>query len=517
MITFSLLVGGRSLNKHHHHNGDLKYHVSTEYSYLPSHLDVHSMWKQTAAIQTSTYFLLSMPLLAVIGVICYNIVTFIHHESTKSPNGHITSSRHTSNPIHHHQFPSRPRSIKRIQEEESFLSPLPDTKMYKGQNGYQCITEEALEDILHNSISSFSSSSTTSQKVLVIATQMFTEEPFLFAFLNSDCMKQYSSDDNNNNANSHNPKASQNHIGSSRSHLLPHIISSQIKDENDLMGIIRGIDAGDIIAGANASTSASSNVKATTSSSTTTTKKESFVIYIHREEIDRLAHVIKHHLIYKLCPPTTKNVTKTRQKKAKCTIDENKLLDMILNEKDEEVEEEEGGGGNHKNNNSMSFMGATYTLWTCSTFEAMDAMIKKKSKDDTRMIIVNYNQVKTLQKILAKHYNCPMITEATSSSSSSLWKKNQNEEDNNNNNQMDNIRIKVNDKTMVEKEVSIDEWIEKKIYHLHWGFHMKKDASCQYRIREMEDEIFRCKEGMIRFDETYERTIYEWPIHKTEK
>ena len=318
------------------------------------------------------------------------------------------------------------RQPRLLQEEEVEQTSSTSNERYVGQNGYSCIPESTLVDIL------------LSAQQTYIVTQKYAEAS-LDTFLREHCLTNFHLPEEDNNVFS-TPEAMQRLV--SNNYIIPPIISSPVENEEAMINLIRGVS------------------------------DESLIIYVHRQETERLESTIK-QIANGLCDNKYVEYAQKvhhNDDGSKCSIDENALLDLVLAE---------------------AAKGAAHTFLTCPSWEAMDT-------SNPNMLFVNHDQLYKIQIELAKRH-CPhVLLENGTLPKNITWPMTTMETI-----QKGTIVIKLND--VAKGEVEVEGWIEKKIHHLHWGFNLKKDTSCQSRVKDMGDETYNCFEGIVQMDPNYER------------
>jgi hypothetical protein len=191
------------------------------------------------------------------------------------------------------------------------------------------------------------------------------------------------------------------------------------------------------------------------------------VIYIHREEHERVRSAAEHVLSYRVCQfnnPFTRQDTTMKQfamerNKTHCILNEDPVIQLIMTRPEEIM------------------WGATRTL-TCNTYNAIQ-------ENDPNFIIVNYKQSDQLQQLLAKHH-CPELLREM----------------------LDNgggIQINTaSDKAMEAfirmpdgKILSVQDWWRNKGPLLEWALDFRKDATCQGKTKHMEDVLFACPQEAL--------------------
>ena len=201
---------------------------------------------------------------------------------------------------------------------------------------------------------------------------------------------------------------------------------------------------------------------------------DSLVLYINRQETDRLVSAAQ-TVVDRLCegkfteleefkdrvhiryphPNARQDDVYFLRKNGECTIEEDALRDVLVQQKKE-------------------ISRSTFNSLSCSVFDAID-------DNKPNMVVVDYKQADRLQKLLAK-YHCPEMLEEEavhSNSGSNHVKK--------------FVRLSNED----GREVLLSDWMEKKRDLLEWGFGMKKDISCQGKIRSMQRELSGCDDEMF--------------------
>mmetsp|Transcript_11016 Transcript_11016/g.13936 ORF Transcript_11016/g.13936 Transcript_11016/m.13936 type:complete len:355 (+) Transcript_11016:138-1202(+) len=201
---------------------------------------------------------------------------------------------------------------------------------------------------------------------------------------------------------------------------------------------------------------------------------DSLVLYINRQETDRLVSAAQ-TVVDRMCEGKFAELEEFKdqiqvrypdennrqenvfflRKNGECTIEEDALRDVLLQQK------KEMGKSNF---NSLS----------CSVFDAIE-------DNKPNMVVVDYKQAGRLQKLLAK-YHCPEMLD---------------EEAVHSNRGSTHVKKFVRLSNEEGREVLLSEWMEKKRDLIEWGFGMKKDISCQGKIRSMQRELSRCDDEMF--------------------
>ena len=325
------------------------------------------------------------------------------------------------------------------------------TKSYEGIDFYEskslsssrCLSfEDTMDDLVKSSKQIFI---TMPAKAAGSSMKSFTQK----------CMKNHTSLNEDNFFN---------HEGSvldmmTRTYELPSIITGHIYKDSTMMRIIKGAS------------------------------DDTLVLYINRHETDRLVSAAQTvvdrlcegkltdleefkdsvHIRYDNNVDVARNnrggskgkymdIYKLRTKGA-CTIQEDALSNILQQ---------------HKKETSKS----TFNALSCSVFDAID-------DNKPNMAIVNYKQANRLQKLLAK-YHCPELLE---------------EKAVHNNIGSRHVTKYVKLSSEGGREVLLDEWMEKKRDLIEWGFGLKKDITCQGKVRKIQRELSSCIDEMFLISE----------------
>ncbi len=185
------------------------------------------------------------------------------------------------------------------------------------------------------------------------------------------------------------------------------------------------------------------------------TPRDALIIYIHREETDRIISALK-HIVGQTCYGRRGMDTEYEMKdeEKKCIFNEEAIANLILKPKKQEI-----GGGASK-------------VMTCRFYEAIDANFP-------RMVFMNYKQANELQKVLSKHH-CPDFETIV------------------NKNHRDSIDFDIFVKLQKDGDlVTMNDWLEAKRDKLEWTFDLKDEQQCRGKTRKMEDDLFSCKDEIL--------------------
>lgn len=189
---------------------------------------------------------------------------------------------------------------------------------------------------------------------------------------------------------------------------------------------------------------------------------ESLIIYVYRDETDRLLSSIK-MAASRLCSGQLKNLkqfeVKTHREEDKCIIEEDGLRDLV---KSRRVELGKG----------------IFDSLSCTVFKEMD-------DSKPRIIFMNYKQADRLQMVLARHF-CPNLI-SNNESGFPIHK--------NDGASKVGMYVKtLNDNTTY---VTVDEWGQYKKHTMEWMLGLKDHVTCQSRVRRIQKELISCKDELI--------------------
>jgi hypothetical protein len=183
--------------------------------------------------------------------------------------------------------------------------------------------------------------------------------------------------------------------------------------------------------------------------------RETLIIYSHRDELSRIRSAIQH--VFRLHVCTKEYIFDVEVSRNRCTIDEENLI-QIIKSKQHEI----GVGAPE--------------LLKCNYFDAI------AQNDPTNLVFVHYKQADKLQKILAK-YHCPHILKDLPIASNVASDK-----------KLETFVRLSSDKS---REVTFEEWFDKKQNVILWALDLKKEMDCQSKIIDMEDHLFSCPDEAV--------------------
>ena len=188
--------------------------------------------------------------------------------------------------------------------------------------------------------------------------------------------------------------------------------------------------------------------------------RQTLVIYVHRDESERLLSAIKHILNTRVCgnhelPAGPLKNARISKNATQCIVDEKSAVELIENRI-----AEVGLGGP--------------SILTCDLYDAIE-------QNEPNMIFLNYKQANKLQKLLAKRF-CPELMEEPPTQMNLADKKG----------------MEVYLRMQKGGDVKLDEWLHEKSDILEWSLRMKEHATCQAKTRHMEDDLFTCSDLTIK-------------------
>jgi len=195
--------------------------------------------------------------------------------------------------------------------------------------------------------------------------------------------------------------------------------------------------------------------------------KKTPLIYIYRNEQDRLMSAIRQVVTRRICMELVKddgtnkipkNVTGNR-----CTIEQEILIDNVISPQLREI-----GKGAPK-------------ILTCDVYDAM-------KNNAANIIFVHYKQANRLQEIIAKQY-CPKIKEPLHINIATEIKMKTFVELSDNSNSM-------SAKTKEKEYMELDDWMEHKIDVMEWALQFEK-SQCQRHTKHLEDILLTCPDEMM--------------------
>ena len=189
------------------------------------------------------------------------------------------------------------------------------------------------------------------------------------------------------------------------------------------------------------------------------TSRGSLIIYLHREETDRLLSAIK-QVAERLCKSEFEKFRLNEElestihaepvNKTHCVLHERSFFDII-------------------EQRPMEIQHGPDDILRCEAYEAIEQSLPN-------LVFLHYKQQNRLQSLLAKHY-CPHMNEPVTINVFS-------------NKTIDIFIQSGNDKEEVH---TISDWLVEKGDMIEWSLKMK-GRGCQYKTRKIEDALFDCKD-----------------------
>ena len=177
--------------------------------------------------------------------------------------------------------------------------------------------------------------------------------------------------------------------------------------------------------------------------------RHTVILYLHREETDRLVSAIK-QVVY-------------RRMKAGI-LPEDKLIELIK-ARDDEIKH------------------GQQAVLTCDFYAA----VKENSPN---LIFVNYKQANRLQHLLSKHF-CPQLL-ATDPIEENVDKKKTRKKF--------SVQLASIPNKTEGAVVELDEWLEGKRHILEWALDMRSATTCSGKTKHMEDALLGCSDEAITND-----------------
>jgi hypothetical protein len=212
------------------------------------------------------------------------------------------------------------------------------------------------------------------------------------------------------------------------SYELPKVVASHVSSENNLINLMKH------------------------------TTDDTLMIFLYRNERDRLMSAIKHIVKSRMCGDWEDKGLSTHLLNTgdnACIIQEATLVDEIIGKRPAEIA-----------------MGAAGRLLTCTFYDTFV---------DTapNMVFMHYRHANVLQQLVASQY-CPNM-------------KGTAKIDNNDAEKKEEAFVRLENGT----QVLIDDWVHAKRNFLQLTLLMEKDASCRRQTKEIEKSLFACPDELI--------------------
>ena len=188
------------------------------------------------------------------------------------------------------------------------------------------------------------------------------------------------------------------------------------------------------------------------------TSRKTLVLYSHRDETSRFQSAAT-HVLTTWCPNGGGRNMPEKPSKFfdaiqgnNCYLSEDKLINKFLAKRYQEME-----------------MG-TNELLTCQTYSSIEEYAPN-------MVFVDYRNANSIQNLLAEKY-CPHMLNRTMHAASTGEKV---------------IYVTLENGS----NVTLADWLDKKLSFLEWTLDLNKKSSCQVKTRRMEDELGSCDGGFL--------------------
>jgi len=194
--------------------------------------------------------------------------------------------------------------------------------------------------------------------------------------------------------------------------------------------------------------------------------KETPLIYIYRNEQDRLMSAIRQVTATDICMNAKHDVKLLRNDNDRCDIDEDALIDSVITPKLAEI----GDGAPE--------------IMTCAMYDAL-------KNYGPNIIFVNYKQVNRLQEIIAE-YNCPEIAPQQRNKAGehlTTYVKLHNDS-------VDSSIRGGRDENDKEEYINLEDWMRHKKDVIEWALQMEK-SQCQIHTKHLEDNLLACPDEMM--------------------
>ncbi len=181
---------------------------------------------------------------------------------------------------------------------------------------------------------------------------------------------------------------------------------------------------------------------------------DALVIYLHREETDRLLSAIKQVLFVSCLNNKHPDIIQPQVNGTACQVRERDVVENVIQPKAYEI----GWGGPE--------------IMTCKFYQAIE-------RNFPRMVFMNYKQIDRLHGALAAHH-CP------------------------------DVKLPAYKNTGAEKEmemfielektgelIPLQEWLNEKRNMLEWTLQLKGGNKCQAKTRTMQNELYSCKDELL--------------------
>ena len=187
--------------------------------------------------------------------------------------------------------------------------------------------------------------------------------------------------------------------------------------------------------------------------------RKSLIVYIHREDTDRLLSAIKQVVYTEVC-----NKKKYTNSQEGCRVTQDKLVQLIEKEAWNEIS-----------------YGMT-NLLKCNTY----SMIEENAPN---LVFIDYKQLDKLLKLVSKHH-CPgqaLVRKNVASEKKSILVE------------LPTKSTNLASKNSTNIMKSIESWLEAKMGVIELALNLKEEVSCQVTTRKMENNLMVCPDKTLQF------------------
>ncbi|GFH62117.1 predicted protein [Chaetoceros tenuissimus] len=182
--------------------------------------------------------------------------------------------------------------------------------------------------------------------------------------------------------------------------------------------------------------------------------RSNLIVYLYRDETDRLFSSIKQVLSRNICHLRCGvDHHAINNNGTHCIVNEDNFVVKALFNKFKEI-----GWGNTE-------------IMTCNFYKSIEENLPN-------MVFIHYKQVDKLMKVLAKH-NCPHLLNKNFNLNFGSEKK------------QIFLRVKNN------VTVPVEDWLDGKGHLLEWAMGLTREGYCQAKTRNMEDRLFSCRDQIL--------------------
>jgi len=180
----------------------------------------------------------------------------------------------------------------------------------------------------------------------------------------------------------------------------------------------------------------------------------SLVLYIYRDETERLMSAIKQVVVTKACNHL-QGLDLTQKDGSRCIMNEKDLVQKLIKQKFGEI----GVGASN--------------IMTCGFYDAME-------ENFPQMVFVNYKQADRIQEVLAK-YHCPNLLDNPIHNNVAGDKKTE-------------AFLKLDS---TGEEIALEDWLELNRDMLEFMFQLDATQTCKAKTLSMQDDLLGCEDEML--------------------